>query len=63
MSLVVVEDVPDQLVEHGEERVEGTKASEVHDVIQVLGILQGPHYQTIGVEVLRQQVCHITLDL
>ena len=39
VSLVVVEDIPDQLVEHGEERVEGTKASEVHDVIQVLGIL------------------------
>ena len=39
VSLVVVEDIPDQLVEHGEERVEGTKASEVHDVIQVLSIL------------------------
>ena len=36
VSLVIVEDIPDQLVEHGEERVEGT---EVHDVIQVLGIL------------------------
>ena len=44
VSLVVVEDIPDQLVEHGEERVEGTKASEVHDVIQVLGILKGSHH-------------------
>ena len=39
VSLVVVEDVPDQLIEHGEERVEGMKTSEVHDVIQVLGVL------------------------
>ena len=39
VSLVVVEDIPDQLVEHGEERVEGTKTGEIHDVIQVLGIL------------------------
>ena len=63
MSLVVIKDIPDKLVEHGEERVEGTQASEVHDVVQVLSILEGPHYKTIGVKVLREQVCYITLDL
>ena len=44
MRLVVVEDISNKLVEHGEERVEGAKTSEVHDVIQVLCMLQGPHY-------------------
>ena len=44
VCLVVVEHVSNELVEHGEERVESTKASEVHDVVQVLSILQRPHY-------------------
>ena len=63
VSLVVIKDIPDKLVEHGKERVEGTQASKVHDVVQVLSILEGPHYKTIGVKVLRQQVCYIILDL
>ena len=39
VELVIVEDIPDHLVEHGEERAEGSQASEVHDVLQTLGIL------------------------
>ncbi len=47
VSLVVVEHIADHLVEHGEEGVECPQASEVHDVVQLLGILQCLHHQTI----------------
>ena len=40
VELVVVENVPDHLVEHGEERTKGPEASVVHDVVQAVGVLK-----------------------
>ena len=44
VGVVVVEDVADHLVEHGEEGVECTQAGEVHDVVQLLGKLERLHH-------------------
>ena len=40
MTAVVGQHVAYALIEHGEERVEGTETSEVHDVLQRLAKLQ-----------------------
>ena len=48
MELVVVEDVPDHLVEHGEERAESSESGEVHDVLRLMGMLQTASHQTVG---------------
>ena len=63
MGLVVVDDVADHLVEHGEEGVEGPQASEVHDVVQPLSILQRLHHQPIRGKVGAEQVGTIVLNL
>lgn len=63
MSLVVVEDIADHLVEHGEESVEGSQASEVHDVVQLLCMHEGLHNQPARGKVSRQQVGTVRLDL
>ena len=63
MHLVVVEDVPDHLVEHGEEGPECPQAGEVHDVVQGLCMLQSPHHQPIRREVGDKEVCTVVLDL
>ena len=44
VGVVVVEDVADHLVEHGEEGVECTQAGKVHDVVQLLGKLECLHH-------------------
>ena len=51
VKLVVAEDVPDHLVEHGEEGAESSQASEVHDVVLPLGVLEATRHQTIGREI------------
>ena len=48
MGLVVVQNVADHLVEHGEEGAESSQSSEVHDVVQALGELQAPRHEAIG---------------
>ncbi len=63
MSLVVVEHVPDHLVEHGEEGIERPETSEVHNVFQRLSILQHLHHQTVRGKVRQQQVGTMVLDL
>ena len=51
MELVVVENVPDHLVEHGEEGAESSESREVHDVVESLGVLDTASDQSIGREV------------
>ena len=51
MELVVVENVPDHLVQHGEEGAESSQASEVHDVVLPLGVLEATSHQAIGCEI------------
>ena len=51
MELVVVENVANHLVQHGEEGAKGSQTSEVHDVVQVQGVVQAASYQTICCEV------------
>lgn len=63
MELVIVKDIPDHLVEHGEERAERSQASEVHDVFQSLGVLQAASYQPIRGEVRSQKVGTVSLNL
>ena len=48
VELVVVEDVPDHLVEHGEERAESSESGEVHDMLRLMGMLQTASHQTVG---------------
>lgn len=63
MGQVVVEDIPDHLVEHGEQGAQGSEPGEVHDVVEALCVLQGPDHQTVGREVLRKIVGTIHLHL
>ena len=48
MVVVVVEDVADALVEHGEEGAEGTQTREVHDVLEGLAKLKALGHQAVG---------------
>ena len=63
MCLVVVHDITNHLVEHGEERVEGAETGEVHDVVQLLCVHKGLDYQASGRKMLAQQVCTVRLHL
>ena len=40
VELIVVEDITDHLVQHGEQRAKGSQTSKVHDVIQALSVLE-----------------------
>ena len=63
MRLVVLKHIPDELVYHGEEGVEGPESSELHDVLQTLGILQCLHDQSPRSKVLGNNVSAVLLDL
>ena len=63
MELIVIENVADHLVEHGEERAQGSQSCEVHDMVQTLGILQAACHESIGCEIRAQQICTVSLDL
>ena len=61
--MVVVEDVANALVEHGEEGGEGSETCEVHDVVQINSMLETAIDQSIQGKERLQHGCHITLDL
>ena len=44
MRLVVVEDIADHLVEHGEEGTEGSQSGKVHHMVEGLRVLQSTHH-------------------
>lgn len=61
--MVVGDDVPGGLVEHREERAERTQSREVHDMLQLLTILQALTHKTIGHKVRLKNSSTVTLDL
>lgn len=63
MTVVVGDDVPGGLVEHREERAERTQSREVHDMLQLLTILQALTHKTIGHKVWLKNSSTVTLDL
>ena len=63
MSAVVGQHVAHTLIEHGEERVECTETSKVHDVLQCLAKLQALDDDAIQWEERDQNTGCITLNL
>ena len=63
MSLVVLEHVPDELVYHGEEGIQGPSSGELHDVLQSLGILKCLHHQAPRSKLLGNNVSTVPLNL
>lgn len=63
VSLVVLEHVPDELVYHGEEGIQGPPSSELHDVVQSLGILECLHHQAPRSKLLGNNVSTVPLNL
>lgn len=51
------------LVQHGEERAQTAQARQVHDVLQLEGVLQGLGDQAVGREVRLHDRCCVPLDL
>lgn len=60
---VVLGHVPAGLVQHGEERAQAAETGQVHDVLQLEGVLQGLGDQAVGREVRLHDCCCIPLDL
>lgn len=60
---IVLGHVTAGLVQHGEERAQAAQARQVHDVLQLEGVLQGLGDQTIGCEVRLHNCCCVSLNL
>lgn len=60
---VVLGHVAAGLVQHGEERAQAAEAGQVHDVLQLEGVLQGLGDQTVGREVRLHDCGRVPLDL
>lgn len=60
---VVLRHVPAGLVQHGEERAQAAEARQVHDVLQLEGVLQRLGDQAVGREVRLHDGCCVPLDL
>lgn len=63
MVVVVLGHVAAGLVQHGAERAQASHAREVHDVLQLAGVLQGLDDQPCGCEVGLQDGSGVSLDL
>ena len=64
VCVVVLDDIAHTLVEHREQGVQGSQASEVHDVlVQLGGILQAAYYDPVRGEVGAQDIGTVHLDL
>ena len=63
VSVVVLQNVANSLIEHGKERAQGSESGEVHDVLLGEGVLQGTDDQGIRGEVWGEDVSTVRLDL
>jgi hypothetical protein len=60
---IVLRHVAAGLVQHGEERAQAAQARQVHDVLQLEGVLQRLGDQAVGREVRLHDRCCISLNL
>ena len=61
--LIVLKDISDSLVNHGEQWFQCSHASEIHDVFLLEGKLQALHNQAIRREMLLDNIHKVTLNL
>ena len=64
LTVVVVEDITNRLVQHGKQRTQSAESSEIHYVFQVdCGVFQSSRDHAIRRKIELQDISHITLDL
>lgn len=60
---IVLGHVAAGLVQHGEQGAEAAQAGQVHDVLQLEGVLQCLGHQAVGCEIWLHDCCSISLNL